>query len=226
MNLGWLRNLRSLFLTATCPLCDRPAEDILCPACEKQLQRCKIDPPQTRWQGELPLLVWGNYGGILKRAIAAMKYENHPDIAELLGECLGRTWLNISPSLPKMVVVPLPMNPEKRQKRGFDQAELIARSFCRQTGFALKYQGLQRIKETQALFDLNPQERKLMMQDAFALGKDFQKKRPHLPVLLMDDIYTTGTTVKSGAQTLSLAGIQVGGVAAVASPRRKITTNR
>ncbi|MGK7929333.1 MAG: ComF family protein [Spirulina sp.] len=120
-----------------------------------------------------------------------------------------------------MVVVPLPMNPEKRKKRGFDQAELIARSFCRQTGFPLKCQGLQRIKDTKPLFGLNPRERELMMQDAFALGKDFQNRPPRLPILLVDDIYTTGNTVKSGARILSRAGIQVGGIAAVASPRVK-----
>ncbi|MBP0021095.1 MAG: ComF family protein [Cyanobacteria bacterium SBLK] len=226
MSLGWLRNFRSLFLIEVCPLCDRPAEEILCRACETQLQRCRLAQPEAFWQGESPLLVWGNYGGILKRAIAAMKYENHPEIAELLGEFLGRAWLDVSPSLPKMVVVPVPMNPEKRKQRGFDQAELIARSFCRQTGFPLKCQGLQRVKETQPLFDLNPQERELMMRDAFALGKDFQKERSRLPVLLVDDLYTTGNTVKAGAKTLSRAGIRVGGIAAVASPRGKATDKR
>lgn len=226
MNVDWLRNFRSLFLTAACPLCDRPAEEILCRACEKQLQRCRIAQPEASWQGELPLLVWGQYGGILKRAIAAMKYENHPEIAELLGELLGRAWLNVPLSLPKMVVVPLPMNSEKRRQRGFDQAELIARSFCRQTGLPLKCQGLQRVKNTQPLFDLDPQERELMMRDAFALGKDFQKKRPRLPVLLVDDVYTTGKTAKSGIQTLSHSGIRVGGIAAAASPRSKMHPNR
>ncbi|MEM9540199.1 MAG: ComF family protein [Cyanobacteria bacterium P01_E01_bin.42] len=226
MNFNWLKNFRSLFLTAACPLCDRPAEDILCQACEKQLQRHRLAQPAASWQGELPLLVWGSYGGILKRAIAAMKYENRPEIAELFGELLGRAWLDASPSLPKMVVVPLPMNPEKRQQRGFDQAELIARNFCYQTGLPLKCQGLQRVKKTQPLFDLNPRERELMMQDAFALGQDFQKQRPRLSVLLVDDIFTTGNTVKSGARTLSRSGIRVGGVAAVASPRGKTTANR
>lgn len=225
MHFAWLRTFRSLFLAEVCPLCDRPAEDILCKACHRQLQRCQVAKPTASWQGESPLFIWGHYGGVLKRAIAAMKYENKPQIAELLGEFLGRAWVNSPLILPKAIVVPLPMNPEKRQKRGFDQAELIARSFCRQTGFSLKSQGLQRIKDTKPLFDLNPQERELMMQDAFALGKDFQKRRPQLPILLVDDICTTGNTLKAGAKVLVEQGIQVAGIAAIATPNRKLPAN-
>lgn len=218
---NWWQGLLQVFLKGSCPLCDRPCDEMLCPACEKQLQRCRHLRPYRRVQEDLVLLRWGLYGGVLKRAIATMKYEDHPEIATLLGQWLGQLWEKSPQPLPKMIVIPLPMNPKKRQKRGFDQAELIARSFCQWTGLPLKTQGLTRTKETQALFELNPQERKEMLQNAFSIGKDFQKCPPKAPVLLVDDIYTTGATVKEAIQTLQTQNIQVGGVAVAATPQRK-----
>ncbi|MDB9315157.1 ComF family protein [Spirulina sp. CS-785/01] len=216
---NWWYGLLRLILQGNCPLCDRTAEDLLCSSCLGKLEDCRHPHPyqQGKYFG---VLRWGRYDGVLKRAIATMKYENHPELAELLGDELGQLWLSTTTRpLPKMTVVPLPMNPQKRAKRGFDQAELIARSFCDRTKLPCKPQGLLRARETQALFELNPQERKETLKNAFSLGKDFQKRLPRSPILLIDDIYTTGATVQEARRTLKRHQIQVAGVAVVATPQ-------
>jgi len=211
--------LLDLFLKSNCPLCDRPAQGELCVSCQRQLQRCKLATPGDFWQGELPVFVWGNYGGSLKRAIAALKYDNQQQLARPLGHWLGRAWLN-SPAATrakKLTVVPIPMHPIKRKQRGYNQAELIAQNFCDVTGYKQQPLGLERIRETEAQFGLSAQARERNLVDAFVIGKSFHKHPPNSPVLLIDDIYTTGATVRSAVQILRKQGIQVYGVAAIAT---------
>jgi ComF family protein len=215
-----LKNLLSLFLKSNCPLCDRAASELLCPSCSRQLGKMQLPNCSQRWQGELPAFAWGVYDGILKRAIAALKYENHPELAQPLGFYLGDAWLAWpnSTSFKNAVVVPIPMHPKKLQQRGFNQAELIGRSFCQCTRLKFESSGFERVKETEAMFGLNQRDRAANVAEAFILGKSFQRRLPKAPVLLVDDIYTTGATARSAAKTLNQHGIQVLGIVAVATP--------
>jgi ComF family protein len=214
--------LLALFLKSNCPLCDRPAEVKLCEYCQRQLQRCQLSHPSEFWKGELPVFVWGNYSGILKRAIAALKYDNQPQLAHPLGHWLAQAWLR-SPAgnhSKKLTVIPIPLHSTKRQQRGYNQAELIAQSFCDITGYKHQPQGLERMRSTEAQFGLSAQAREQNLAEAFRVGKCLQKHSPHSPVLLVDDIYTTGATVRSAAQALQQQGILVYGVVAIATSKQ------
>ena len=215
-----LKNLLSLFLKPNCPLCQRPAGQIVCKYCSAQLKGCQLDDCTQFWQGDLPVFVWGVYGSYLKRAIASLKYDLHQDIGELLGIWLAQAWLNSSwhRRFPKITVVPIPLHQGKLKERGFNQAELIARRFCQVTGYTLKPNLLQRIRHTEAMFGLNPTQRQKNIHQAFVLGKDYQRFNSRTPVLILDDIYTTGTTVREASLVLRTHGIKVVGVAAIASP--------
>ncbi len=214
--------LLSLFLKSNCPICDRPTELNFCEYCQRQLLRCQLKNPAKFWQGELPVFVWGAYEGILKQAIAALKYENQPDLARPLGHWLAQAWLK-SPAatrIKKLTVVPIPLHPTKLKQRGFNQAELIARSFCEFTSYKEQPLGLERVRETKAQFGLSRQEREQNLTDAFVVSKSLLKHPSALPVLLVDDIYTTGATVRSAAQTLRRQGIEVYGLVAIATSKR------
>ena len=207
----------NLFLQSNCPLCQRTASQEFCVYCNQELQKCRLTDSNRRKENSPPIIAWGIYGGSIKRAITTMKYDNHPEIARPLGEWLGEAWLQnyVNKNKDSLIAVPIPMHPEKEKKRGFNQATLIAKSFCQITGLQLKPSGLQRVKKTEALFGLSPTERKETLTEAFEIGRDFRKP-PKARVILIDDIYTTGATVKSAIETLSKSGIIVSGVAAVA----------
>ncbi|MFN5871444.1 MAG: ComF family protein [Aphanizomenon sp.] len=214
------QNLLNLFLKSDCPLCQRPTSRELCPYCIKQIQSCHQENPAYLWKQPLPIFAWGNYGGVVKRAIAALKYENQPQIGYILGQWLGESWLLNSPQPQKqLLVVPIPMHPKKQKQRGFNQAALIAEGFCNVTGYKLKINGLERIKETEAQFNLSPTQRQQNLAGAFVRGKDLRRP-PNIPVLLVDYIYTTGATVKAAVQTLEKHQIKVLGVAAVATTKK------
>jgi ComF family protein len=213
--------LLALFLKSNCPLCARPAKVEFCEYCQRQLLRCQLTNSSNFWQGELPVFVWGSYGGALKRAIAALKYENQPQLARPLGHWLGEAWLKSAAATQtkKLTVVPIPLHRTKLQKRGYNQAALIAQSFCEVTSYKQQPLGLERVRATEAQFNLSQQQREQNLADAFFIGKSLSQHSTASPVLLLDDIYTTGATVRSAAQTLRRQGIPVYGLVAIATSR-------
>lgn len=208
-------NLLSLFLHPNCPFCGRSAKRILCQSCEHQLDQCQCSQPKFQGKGKISVLAWGDYGGLLKQSIFALKYEKKVQLARPLGERLAQTWLKTThlPASLKPAVVPIPLHPDKQKKRGFNQAALIARSFSEVTKLPFQPQGLQRIKNTVALYDLSPEAREKELLQAFLVGKGLQKQQT---VVLLDDIYTTGATVQAARIALQQVGIKVVGVCAIA----------
>lgn len=249
-NLSPLSRLADLWLQSACPLCQRSTPQPFCPDCERQLQRLRLPSDRQVWQPPLPLFAWGQYGGSLKRAIAALKYELQPQLARPLGDWLGQAWLEYhratphstphsmlqagssqpsvrsqlqsqpnSKSNPKprsIVVVPIPLHAEKQQQRGFNQAELLAASFCQRTGLPLYAQGLSRDRDTVAQFGLTASDRATNLAGAFSVNPALRQRFPGAAVLLLDDIYTTGATAKTAAAILRRQQISVYGVVALA----------
>ena len=214
-----LKSFLSLFLKSNCPLCQRPSESTICLDCERRLKSCQFKNSLQFWQNNLPLFVWGHYDGQLKRAIASFKYENQPELGEYFGYNLGEMWLKSSllKKYPKLTVVPVPLHPEKQKERGFNQAELIAKAFCQMTRYPVQTQGLIRVRNTEALFNLNPQKRQTTIQEAFQLGQPLNQQQPKFPILLVDDIYTTGTTARECVKVLQSHQFSVLGIVAIAS---------
>lgn len=212
-----VRKLSNLFLHQSCPLCDRPTPRELCDSCWQQVQQCALPPNASPTSDALKVLTWGQYRDSLKHAIAALKYHNNPQLAFPLGTALGIQWQQspIATRRPPLVI-PIPMHPKKQQERGFNQTELLAKNFCQQTGLPMNVTGLTRRVATVPQFGLGIQERQKNLTGAFALSKSFRENPPKQPVLLLDDIYTTGTTVKVAANELRRHRISVCGVAVVA----------
>lgn len=146
-----------------------------------------------------------------------MKYENQPQLARVLGSELGKAWQD-SPLSRKhpLGVVPIPLHGTKLKQRGYNQAQLLAESFCEVTGMPLSASGLKRVRQTEAQFGLSATERSANLADAFEVGKI----KGRGGVLLLDDIYTTGATVRSAARVLQQQGISVVGILAIATSRK------
>ena len=209
-----LKQLLSVFLESHCEFCRRTTADALCEYCFARLASYKLSKSDrlNLYQSQ-SVFAWGRYDGQLKRAIAQMKYQHQPEIGNLLGTQLGKAWIDSKlAELPQIAVVPIPMHPKKQKERGFNQAEIIAKSFCQITGYTLSTQALMRIRETEAMFNLSSRiERAKNLQGALQVGK-----LPKHPVLLIDDIYTTGTTVNEAIKVLQQKKIKVIGVAVAA----------
>jgi ComF family protein len=213
----WLDRALSLFLKSNCPLCDRAATVVFCQYCQRQIQECQLTQPERYWYGDLPLFGWGKYEGAVKRSIGKLKYDGHQSIANFYGESLATKWQKFAPPVPtKLIALPVPLHPDKLASRGFNQAELIARKFCELTGAKLDL-SLHRTRSTVAQFGLSKSARQSNVEGAFTLVNSSLK--PGDTVLLVDDIYTTGATVREIATILRSQQIKVCGVAVVATGR-------
>ncbi|WP_299402901.1 ComF family protein [Acaryochloris sp. IP29b_bin.148] len=219
MSLQWgkllLSQIRQLSFKPQCAMCERSALDILCTDCRHQLEDCRNLASVMR-DDDLRLLAWGQYQGFLRQALAQLKYSQKAKIAQFLGLQLGLAWLETQPHSFRPVVLPIPLHRVREEKRGYNQATLIAREFCHVTGLTLTAHGLFRVRETTAQFNLTPSERFANVAQAFSVASQFSHQINRKPILLLDDIYTTGATVYAATQTLRDAGLQVVGVAVIA----------
>ena len=106
------------------------------------------------------------------------------------------------------LIVPVPLHPIRERKRGFNQADLLARGLSKSTGVPLVNQGLLRIKNTPQQAKLSKEQRQRNLRDAFIISerakslKTFHNKT----ILLVDDVYTTGSTANQCASELLAGG--------------------
>ena len=147
---------------------------------------------------------------------------------------MAKSWINakLHHQFPKLLVIPIPMHKRKQQQRGYNQAEIIARSFARQIGYHHQPNALIRIRETQPQFELGLNDRTQNLESAFSLALKFKTNRP---VLLVDDIFTTGATLRTAIKLLENQNISIWGSAVTtrtssnipfeASPLKRATKN-
>jgi ComF family protein len=216
-----LRQRLRFVLQSPCALCDRPARPIFCQDCTRRLQACR-HPSAALQVAELPpLYSWGHYESTLKQSLAQLKYNHRPLIAEPLGQWLGELWLEVGPLDRRLLAVPIPLHGDRQRQRGYNQAELIARSFCQVTGIPLRANGLTRTQATTAQFGLSRRERYQNLSNVFEVGADLKKHPTPRNLVLVDDIFTTGATLKSATETLQQAGFKVTALLAVAISERR-----
>jgi len=227
---GFWQEVLSLFLSRSCALCQRSAPKALCSSCQAQVQSAALplDRCHQEWNQDLPLFAWGHYNDSLKRAIAALKYEQQTQLALPLGRWLAEAWQQTRPqrSTPPqgLTVVPIPLHAHKLKQRGFNQATLLAQVFCRYTGLALMDGGILRVKETEAQFGLSKSARLENVTAAFQVSPALLRRgvspqnprRKPIHILLLDDIFTTGATAQAAQKVLQQAQIPVYGMVALA----------
>ncbi len=103
-------------------------------------------------------------------------------------------------------LIPIPLHPSRQKKRGFNQAEEIARRIGEEWSLPLDTKVLIRVKKTRPQKDLDSATRQKNLEDAFAADK--KRAQAYKRVILVDDIYTTGSTMESCAKALLAAGVQ------------------
>ena len=140
----------------------------------------------------------------VRDAIHLFKYEGDKTIGYGLGEVMAEYLLKEQQELLEKanVMVSVPLHPRKEKFRGFNQTHILCEKISEKTGLPFEKDALERKRETIAQSELNPEERKVNLKDAFSAKKDFTGKA----VLLVDDIFTTGTTCNECAKELYRAG--------------------
>jgi ComF family protein len=170
---------------------DRCETEARCLLCER------VGPPFER------AVAYGGYDGGLRDLIHVLKFQQVRPAAAVLGRILAETIASLEQAIPvgAIVVVPVPLHTRKQAQRGFNRAEIIARSALtrsRPKRFELCTGVLARRRETGSQIGLTRHQRRENLRGAFAVGDP--TRLLNRDILLVDDVYTTGTTASECAR--------------------------
>jgi competence protein ComFC len=209
--------LADLFYPLRCVGCERRASDLLCRACFEALpligfpvcSRCGMPTAFETFvcdeckgvdfsfeSARAPL----KYTGVGKEIVHSLKYGGYTRVVEKLAAPLMVSVLDEGDRFD--VVVPVPLHRSQRRRRGFNQAELLARGVAKEIKAPVS-DTIQVVRKTRDQVELSATERRANVSGAFrARGSVWGK------LLLIDDVFTTGATMSSCAESLLWAGAQ------------------
>jgi ComF family protein len=203
----WFSLLLDVLAPPGCAACDAgcPAHEPFCNACGLATRFS-----QLQHLDGVPLLVAGPYRPPLSTAIVRFKYESRPELATPLARLVKPALAGWE--LPAAsALVPVPLHPRRLVKRGYNQAALLAQELSRSSGLTSLPRLLRRKREMERQVGKSREQRVENALDAFEL------RQPGPPsVVLVDDVITTGSTVRACAQALAAGGIRLAAVVAVA----------
>src|SRR5690606_3014142 len=102
----------------------------------------------------------------------------------------------------------IPLDTQSKRERGFNQSDFIARALSRQLGYPYIPNILERHRKVISQTKLSKDERRLNMQGAFkAAGGVAELKEKGVPIIIVDDVYTTGATLREAAKVLKRSGV-------------------
>lgn len=141
--------------------------------------------------------------GIIREAVQALKYDNAQMVAKPLGQrlavCLEQQYWSLD------IIIPVPLHAKRLSERGYNQARLLAEQVAMMTGISCQPDALQRIRETQSQVTISGAERLTNINGAFEAQSSIVNGRA---ILIIDDVYTTGSTLSACGEALMKAGAE------------------
>jgi len=156
----------------------------------------------------------GRYESVLLETIHALKYRREIRAGAVLGNLLS-SCLGCCLPLPDYDrIIPVPLHKKRLRKRGFNQSLLLARALAKDFSMPLDFQSLQRRTHTDPQIGLGRKDREANVRNVFEVARkdDIANSR----ILLVDDVYTTGSTVRECTRVLLESGAQSVGVVTLA----------
>lgn len=218
--------LLSVLFPRRCPVCEEivsPRGALICPDCERKLHfltepTCQIcgreiladdeelceSCKRHRFLFKRSIALVG-YDDVAARSISRIKYTGAREFLDYYGREAVRRRGEELRRMQIDAIVPVPVHPSRKRKRGYNQATVLAEVMGAELGLPVYEAALCRRKKTAASKELNAAERLKNLMSAFYAGPIPQDLRR---VLLVDDIFTTGATMESCTRTLLAAGVE------------------
>lgn len=196
--------------TGLCKTCKKKIEllsEPLCMCCGKPLlsdtaEFCPDCETYERWfdggRGVFP------YQSVMQKAVLDLKSRGKRENAVFLGKCMAASIRPLLSYWKVQCIVPVPLDRAKLQKRGYNQAGLLAREIGRVLKLPLEKDWLKKKKSRTEQKKLHRFARRKSQEGLFFT----EHRLPPAAVLLVDDIYTTGSTLDAAAKVLKEAGVR------------------
>lgn len=208
-----------------CPACREivlPKGDKICPSCKEKLpyireprcMRCSkpieqeekeycSDCEHKSYHYDKGYAVWA-YDDVMRKSVAEFKYHGKREFAKFYAAEILRLYGDKIKSLSPDVIIPVPVHHSKLVERGYNQAELLAKGISAELEIPVLSDLLVRNKKTLPQKLLSDKERLRNLMEAFSWNEKavMRDKAPIRKVLLVDDIYTTGSTIEACTNVL------------------------
>jgi ComF family protein len=182
-----------------------PIEPPYCQLCGRHLQESGRCPECERDTAFVLSRSYGAYRGVLRDLLHRFKFSREAELLSVLGPCLREAWDRHMAHFPIDLLVPVPVHPKRLQERGYNQAERLVHFLTSYTRTPW-HPVLQRTLHMKGQVTRTRQERLQALLDAYSLHPDAKELIQDKTILLVDDIYTTGSTAEACAKVLKAAG--------------------
>ena len=215
----------NLLFPRRCAVCDDIVpigEGKVCNECKKQIKyikepRCRRCGKQLYDEVKVVCLDCENkkhifdYGYALydyrsmRRSIFRFKYKNRCEYAQFYAEDIYKHLKKEIDAMGADSIIPIPLHISKQRHRGYNQAQLIANELSKYTNIPVYTNIVKRVKKTVPQKELDTRARQNNLKKAFNITSDVVKLNK---TILIDDIYTTGSTIDAVADLLKQHGVQ------------------
>lgn len=213
--LSFLRQFVDFIYPPYCILCEsylQPFENIVCQKCWSRQQKLEIPflacdqlkrKPGEKWwlDGSLALF---KYSSATQQLVHYLKYKRFTKLAKPFGRDMakvlaGEPWLETIDAM-----IPVPLHPKRLRERGFNQSYLLAKAAVDQLKIKVWDDALIRTRYTQPQAKMQREERLRNVTNAFKFNSAASVENKN--VVLVDDVFTTGSTMNECARILRMAG--------------------
>lgn len=224
----WTDGLLDLLFPIRCPVCDKPVsyyerEDGICASCVAKLpvirkNRCLrcgrelagkrtelcTDCMQSEGRHSYARgFALCSYQDVMRESIYRFKYGGRREYARVYGRLMAEQFGGAMKRAGIEGIIPVPLHMLREKQRGYNQAALLARALGEYTGVPVYEDYIIRVRHTPPMKTLGAAERQNNLKKAFKIGRNDVKLKI---TIVIDDIYTTGSTIDAVAKTLIKAG--------------------
>lgn len=199
--------LLDLIYKKRCYFCRRTSENtVMCKSCYDQIEILSPSP-LVDFDDSVgaPVFSASIYGKNIQKLIRGVKYHNQRELALFQARLMFEFWQNVQEKNSDYAIVPVPLFKSRERKRRYNHMLLVAKEFSKLSGYEVKNDLIKRIKNTKPQYKLSIEERKNNLHGAFEVDKTGYNNEN---ILLIDDIYTTGSTLFEMVKEMRKAGIE------------------
>ena len=223
---GWGNIVEKLIFPPVCGICGKLNENYLCSRCNLNLKKdaCfQVDNYVTEKGFKRKCfdehIYFFQYRGLIREQIIDYKFNDEAYKYKAISNFILKNFVLKDSKIFQIFdkydeIIPVPISKKRFKERGYNQAELIAKQIANATGKKLNTNTLYKSKNIIAQSKLNKEEREENIKDVYAI-KDKQEIESK-KILLLDDIYTTGSTANECCRVLQESGASKTGVMTIA----------
>lgn len=199
-----LNSLLDLIYKKKCYVCKSSKYSLkICPDCYEKLEFYPLGA--NRIIEGVNIYIAGYYSKELQKIIRGLKYHKQRELAYYLAKFMYEYFLEVNNSNnTEFCLVPVPLHKNRIKKRKYNHMELVCEEFSKLSGFETNFGLIKRIKDTKPQYKLSRKERLINLDGAFEIDSS---QIPDKPVLILDDICTTGSTFEEMIKALRSAGV-------------------